>query len=265
VDQAALAQLEHVNLVEAFCLFGGSPEGAKVIRADGVAIVSSGLPFILFNQVLVETPDATDAAVAAGVDLLRRRGVPFVLNLRVGADDRFVALADRLGLVPVSERPWLPGMAIHPVPRDPEPQAPGFLIRQASDRAGLDDHIRTAAAGFGMDEETIRAVVVDRLLARDDVAIYVGYADGVPVATGAGVRTDRAIGVYNIATVESAQRRGFGRAMTRRVLDDGAAAGSEVGILQSSDAGLALYERLGFRTVVEYAGYTEPSASALSG
>ena len=137
---------------------------------------------------------------------------------------------------------------------------PGYVIRQASDRAELDDHIRTAAAGFSMDEAIIRAVVLDDVLDRHDVAIYVGYADGRPVCTGAGVWTDDTVGVYNIATLESAKRRGFGRAMTHRVLADGAAGGCTVGILQSSDAGLALYERLGFRTVIEYVGYTERSS-----
>ena len=49
--------------------------------------------------------------------------------------------------------------------------------------------------------------------------------------------------------------------MTRRVVADGVAAGCDVAVLQSSDMGFSIYERLGFRTVVEYMGYVEPVAT----
>jgi GNAT superfamily N-acetyltransferase len=88
----------------------------------------------------------------------------------------------------------------------------------------------------------------------------VGYTDGEPVTTGLGVRTGRTIGVYNIATIESARRRGFGAAMTIRIVDDGTADGCDVAILQASDMGQPTYERLGFRTVVEYRGYVDPAS-----
>jgi GNAT superfamily N-acetyltransferase len=153
----------------------------------------------------------------------------------------------------------MPGMAMHPVPAEPPVDRPGFEIRQASDHAGIEDHIRTGAVGFDMAEDLIRAIVVPTLLDHDDVAVYVGYADGEPVATGLGFRTGSTIGVYNIATVASSRGRGYGAAMTRRVIADGVAAGCDVAILQSSEMGFPIYERLGFRTVVEYMGYVEPS------
>ncbi|MBI3746412.1 MAG: GNAT family N-acetyltransferase [Chloroflexi bacterium] len=140
------------------------------------------------------------------------------------------------------------------------PDLPGHEIRRVVDAAGLDDHLSTGAMGFGLPEAILRAVVVPALIDRPDTAIYVGYANGAPVSTGLGVRTGRTIGVYNIATVETARGRGYGAAMTRRVVDDGVSAGCDVAILQASQMGLPLYERLGFRTVVEYIGYVEQPA-----
>lgn len=257
-----LARLEHANLVGAFSLLASNPAGALVRRRDGVAVLASGLPFILFNQVIVESDEVTPGAVSAAVAVMRARGGPFVVNLRVGTDDRSAAMALELGLVPVSEHPWLPGMAMHPVPADSLPgDVPGLEIRQATDRAGLEDHIRTAAAGFDMAEDLIRGVVTPALLGRDDVAVYAGYADGKPVTTGLGFRTGGTIGVYNIATLERGRGRGFGAAMTRRVVADGVAAGCDVAILQASEMGYSIYARLGFRTVVEYMGYIDAPAS----
>lgn len=48
--------------------------------------------------------------------------------------------------------------------------------------------------------------------------------------------------------------------MTMRIVDDAAASGCDVAILQSSDMGYPIYERLGFRTVVEYMGYVDPAS-----
>src|SRR3954454_12645592 len=102
-------------MIEALCLFGGYADGAAIRRTDGVAVVASGLAFTVFNQVLIETAVATHAAVAAAVQLLRARGAPFVVSLRIDPDDGFVGAAERLRLVRVSEQP-LPGMAMHPLP-----------------------------------------------------------------------------------------------------------------------------------------------------
>jgi len=41
-------------------------------------------------------------------------------------------------------------------------------------------------------------------------------------------------------------------------VDDGLAAGCDVSVLQASDMGLPIYERLGFRTVVQYDGFVDP-------
>jgi GNAT superfamily N-acetyltransferase len=258
VEPDALAALEHENLIEAFSLFASFPEGAVVRRAGGVAVASSGLPFLLFNQVIVETDDASSDALAEGIGFMRERGSKFLVNLRVGADDRLAPHMTEVGLVPLSEGPWMPGMALHPMSVDPPVALAGHEIRRATDRVGIEDHVRTGAAGFDMPEELLRSVVVPDLLDRDSVAVYVGYTDGEAVSTGLGLRAGRTIGVYNISTIEGARGRGYAAAMTRRVVADGAAAGCDVAILQSSAMGYAIYERLGFQTVVEYMAYVEP-------
>ena len=77
-----------------------------------------------------------------------------------------------------------------------------------------------------------------------------------------GRRSGRTIGVHSIATVESARRRGYGAAMTARVVADGAAEGCDVAALQASEMGRPIYERQGFRTVVRYAAYVSARGGA---
>jgi GNAT superfamily N-acetyltransferase len=258
MDRAALSSLEHRNLVETFALIGAEVPGALVRRAGGVALVATGQPFRLFNQVLVEDAEATEAAIADAVAATRARGDRFVVNLRTVEDDRFLGIVQRLGLSPLSPRPWMPGMALHPLPGPVVPTAGGYEIRPVADAAGLEDHVRTVTEGFEMPEPVVRSIVSPASAARPEVTFYVGYADGRPVSSGLGVRTGRTIGVYNIATVPAARKRGYGAAMTARIAADGAAAGCDVAILQASEMGRPIYERLGYRTVVEYMGYIDP-------
>ena len=270
MDSDELGLLEHENLIAAMALICGCVDGALIRRQDGVALIATGLPLRLFNQVIVESAEASPAALEAAVEATRRRGDRFVVNLRVKSDDRFLPLVDGLGLTRLSEDPWMPGMALHPIPAEPMPAEPmpaepmpaappGHEIRPVTDAPGIEDHIVTAAAGFGLPEDIVRKVVGLDLVGRPDVTFYVGYTDGQPVSSGLGVRTGRTMGVYNIATVAGARKRGYGAAMTARIAADGARAGCHVATLQASEMGRLIYERLGYRTVVEYMGYVDPA------
>lgn len=70
------------------------------------------------------------------------------------------------------------------------------------------------------------------------------------------------MGVYNISTLAPLRGRGYGGAMTARIAADGAAIGCEVAILQATEMGYSVYERMGYRTVVEYMGYVERESPA---
>ena len=261
MDFQVLARLEHENMVEALVIVGAQAPGALVTRADGVALIATGLPLRLFNQVLIEGKTVAPEAIEAAVATTRARGDRFVVNLRAGTDDTYLPLVAELDLVPMSADPWMPGMALHPLPAHATAApAPGHEIRRVTDGPGVRDHILTAAAGFEMPVDWVEAIMSEALAVRPEVAVYVGYTDGHPVSTGLGIRTGRTIGIYNIATLETARRRGHGAAMTMRIVDDGAADGCDVAILQASDMGRPIYERLGFRTVVEYVGYVDRSS-----
>ena len=258
MDDETLATLEHENMVATMVQAGASREGALVRESGGVTLIATGLPVRLFNQVLISGPEATDDGVRAAVDEVRTRTDRYALNLRAGPDDRFLPLVRQLGLVPVSATtPWLPGMALWPIGSVAAAPVPtGHEIRLVTDAQGVSDHVAVAADGFGMPAEWVEGFLGKAI---DDPAsrIYVGYDDGVPVTAGYGKVTGRTVGIYNIATVPAARRRGNGAAMTMRIVDDAAADGCDVAVLQSSEMGKPTYERLGFRTVVEYIGYAD--------
>ncbi|GAC1663700.1 MAG: hypothetical protein NVS9B8_03120 [Candidatus Limnocylindrales bacterium] len=260
MDDATLARLEHENMLETMSSFIANVPGRLVRRSDGVALMASGLPARFFNQVVIEDDRATADGLATAVASMRERGAPFLVHLRRGIDDLIVPIVKELGLVLLADHGPMPGMALDPIPSAVTPVAHGHEIRRIDDQAGMDDHIRTGALGFGMPDEILRAVVGPDSWQRPGTAVYVGYTAGEPVSTGLGFRTGTTIGVYNISTIEAARRRGLGAAMTERVAADGRRDGCDVAILQSSPMGRPVYERMGFRTVVAYDGWIEPGA-----
>jgi GNAT superfamily N-acetyltransferase len=248
VDDATLARLEHENLLEWMRLAFGQAAGGLVDQDGGVGIFATGLAHPFFNQILTDV-GATAPELTRSIQRVRERGQAFYVVIRDPQDAGFAQLLADLGLWRDAER--LPGMAVEPI-RDPGPVPQELHIRVVADAAGLADHAR-ALAGFGFPDEFVVPYLGDELWLVPDTTTYVGYAGGEPVVSGFAVRTGRAIGVYSISTLPAARRRGYGAAMTERILADGVAAGCDVGILQASSMGRPIYERLGFRLVQEYA------------
>jgi len=62
---------------------------------------------------------------------------------------------------------------------------------------------------------------------------------------------DDVVGIYNVATAVEARRRGAGAAVTAAAMADARARGARWAILESSEMGRSVSERLGFRQVCE--------------
>jgi GNAT superfamily N-acetyltransferase len=84
---------------------------------------------------------------------------------------------------------------------------------------------------------------------------FLGTIDGRPVATSLGFVVEDVAGIYNVATVPDARRRGYGSAVTACAMAYGRDRGARWAILESSPIGVPVYERLGFRQVCEVVVY----------
>ncbi|MFN8156221.1 MAG: GNAT family N-acetyltransferase [Candidatus Nanopelagicales bacterium] len=117
---------------------------------------------------------------------------------------------------------------------------------QPSEAAAFND----AAAGvFGLPAERIRMLTPDSLAVHPQSTLRIAVVDDRIVGTAQAWTEGEAIGVFNVAVVPEHRRTGLGAELTAAVVADGAAVGGTWAYLQSSDDGLPVYERLGFRTV----------------
>ena len=192
----------------------------------------------------------TDASVAPTVFVSGARefftslGHPFVAWAPLG-DTAFVAelvkaggsvIDDDTPMMSIAARlPTSSGLHVRPASTAEDRQAFGRLCETGYDEPGLawllDYHQCYDAPG------TIWAIAADDT---GDRGVGCGFLDGT---TG---------GIFYVATPEEHRDRGVAAAITtwlvNQLVDDGA---THV-VLQASDAGLPMYQRLGFRTVETY-------------
>jgi ribosomal protein S18 acetylase RimI-like enzyme len=228
--------------------------GWAVRDRDATAIVT-GAKVAAFNGVWAERADADPDIVAGLLDRVAATGLPFHLHLRPGSGPALASLAAARGMSEGQESPLM--VCADPARLTRAQQVSGLEIREL-DPEDADLHVAVAAAGFGAPEELLRQMITPALLRAPGIRCYLGEADGHPVTTGLGVTLGSFVGVFDIATPPADRGRGYGAAVTARVVSDGLAAGASSAWLESSPAGYGIYERLGFETIESWRVWLSP-------
>jgi GNAT superfamily N-acetyltransferase len=222
----------------------------------------SGVPVPLFNGVvLARTTEAEVCATIASLQTcIEERGAPALWWIGPGsAPANIAALLLQGGLQPAGETP---GMAIDlaRLTEGPGPAA-NFAIQKVDDIEKQVLWARVASAGSGFPSAVTRALVdletglpEPRFLFQH---CYIGYLDGEPVAASTMLLDSGVAGIYAVATLPQARRRGIGRQMTAAPLLEARQAGYRVGILQASSMGYPVYRQMGFQDVCKYAVYLQ--------
>ena len=232
-SDSELIAAAHLSFIGSFAkLVEHSPRG-EIHSTSPAFTFATGLQESLFNGCVVAEP-TTSAQLVRSLQWLSRQGVPYKVSI---AEDLAPALAEVVLLHGLEEDPVpYPGMVLHPVPAPPAPP-PGVTVLPGT-APGLADYL---PASF---------------VADPDVRVFHARLDGLPVGSSVAIRTGDVSGVYAVGTLPEARGRGVGTAVTWAAVAAGSAWGCDVIVLQASEMGLALYERMGFRTVVPYIQFT---------
>ncbi|MFD7702878.1 GNAT family N-acetyltransferase [Streptomyces caelestis] len=225
---------------------------ADVRDLPGIAVRWAECGFAFWNCVTL-----TEAGADAGLlgkrlgqaaDIMRskrRAGFLWVFEDLLGAEARpgLAESAERAGLVHAFSGVGMAGDLL-PVP---EPAHPDLTFV----RVGTDEHLRAYAdlnsRAYGMPLEDGRDGLVGSRLWRTEVHAYLGLRDGVPVTCAGTVEADGRLFVVLVATDPRWERRGYGEAVTRKALYEGArATGLTRATLHATAAGAPLYPRIGF-------------------
>jgi hypothetical protein len=130
------------------------------------------------------------------------------------------------------------------------PTPPELEVVAVSNEAEVDEFESVSVRGFGSEDDSIPPGTYHppAVLEDERMRMFLGRVDGRAVAAAMGYRLDDVVGVFGVATVASARRRGYATALTA------ASMLTETGlpaILAPSPEGASLYRRLGFEPVGE--------------
>jgi GNAT superfamily N-acetyltransferase len=233
------------------------------VELDGEVVLSdSGLPCDTFNFVCrARITSALTPVIARVVEHFGSARRPF--SWWLGPADRPVGLGPALLESGFTTGDSEVAMAADLRRLGGADQAPGLRIVRASSPAEIDDFARVTAANWDPPDPHViefyrRAAP---LLLRPDapIRLYVGYLCAEPVATAETTVSDEEVGLYGVATLAAHRRKGYGTAMTRRVLLEARDEGHTLAILQSSEQGQGVYARLGFQPTGLYTEYQLPA------
>lgn len=216
----------------------------------------SPIPLALANGCLALEP-AAPADLVAAVAWLDAAEVSYRVRIDEVRAPGLIEASERLGLVRATEA--LPGMVLRPILQSP-PAPDGVSVARV-DHANYDMYVELMIA------TGVPAPWAGPLFPRDviddaDSAAFIGLLDGRPAGTSLVVRTGDLAGIFAVGTVESARRRGVGRAVTWAAAAAARDWGCQAVVLQASEMGFPIYRAMGFEPVVDYTRYMRPPPAA---
>lgn len=254
----ALLNAMEVNLQEAWVRFGRWI-GANVHEEPGLFWFDSAYSFQLANGIVrTQFPlDGQEQKLDARIQQLTAEHV--AMACMVGPSTRPADLGNRL-----EAHGWVldaaPGMAVdlQTLSEQPRPTSP-LTIERVHDTAMLKTWLRVMMIGSEIPEAGLNILldIVSQQGYKDSPSAhyYLGWLDGVPVATSLLFLAGGVAGIYNVATLLAFRGKGIGSALTVVPLLDARALGYRIGVLQSSPMGFNLYKRLGFKQYCTFYAY----------
>jgi len=234
-------------------LCAGIP-GSFSRREPDMIIYSSGLPANFLNGVL--GPRFSSKAVSKRIELAMARFKKLRLPMRwvLGPSSAPSGLEGFLLGKGMISGPAMPGMAIDLKIVESEPLPSGLDIRRAEDMKSLRTCGKTVTKGFefpGDLAEGFRGLIEGYGISTRH-RWFLGIWKGRPVAASLLVLHEDVASIYCVATVPEARGMGIGTAITREPLLEAKNAGYNVAVLEASEMGLPVYEKLGFKEIFEF-------------
>jgi GNAT superfamily N-acetyltransferase len=227
----------------------GAVRSSELLEVDGLLLAISNLPDPSLNAAyVVRAPSDPAPALAAAEREFDRRGLSFGIDLEAGRHPALDAAVRSSGLDRLITRP---GMTAR-VDDLPEATLPrGIRILPVADRRDALALARVDALAFGGDANVAGRFHAAGVVDVDGCRGFVAWEGEEPVASAVAYLDEGAVGVFGVAVVPAARRRGIGTAITAFAIDD-VRGRADLAWLHPSPGGLPVYERMGFRRVCDW-------------
>lgn len=231
---------------ECFRSFSRLPE-ARLIDDGRVFGVRTAVPINFFSG--IATTNLAEDEVPEVLDALR----PGPFRWWISPTTRPANLADVLVRHGLQHTYDAPGMVVKLDRVDfAAPLPPGLVVERVTE---LEDWERVFMEGFRRPATDHGVWCEAYAHCGDEWVHFVGYLDGVPVATTSLLLCGDLAGVYHVVSLPPARGRGVGRAITVAALRHAQRSGATRAALQSSKMGFSVYRAIGFVPVCDLTLY----------
>jgi GNAT superfamily N-acetyltransferase len=258
------------NMFDFWRLIGRSPQVDLYDGPDMIRLTCD-VPTLYLNNVLrVQlSPGNIDTEIKKTLSHFKLKGLP--VRWMMSPSTQPADLGDHLeahGLVHVTD---FPGMAVQLTELNEVLRTPiDFSIEHVRDEQTLKQMVDTFAIGYEI-PDPVRNLFFDifsNLGFELPLRHYLGWYEEKPVGCSSLFLSSVVAGIYGVATVQEARGLGVGTALTLLPLLEARELGYRIGVLGSTEMGLGVYRRLGFREYfkfVIYIGNHEPAQTELDG
>ncbi|MET8828531.1 GNAT family N-acetyltransferase [Streptomyces sp. NPDC004610] len=226
---------------------------ADVRDLPGVAVRWADSRFAFWNCLTLTGtgigPDALARRLREAAEVMRTKQRPGFLWLFEALLDETARAALPIAAEQAGLRYAFPGtgMAGDVLPL-PEPRHPDLTFVRVTDETQLRAYADLNSRAYGFPLEDGRDGLLGSTLWKDGVYAYLGMRGDTPVACAGAVAEDGRLFVALVATDPEWQRKGYGEAVTRKALYEGArATGLTRAVLHATEAGAPVYRRIGLR------------------
>jgi GNAT superfamily N-acetyltransferase len=256
-----LIEAIETNMFDFWLQFGRSPQVELYDGPDMIRLICN-IPSPFCNNVLRAqlTYDDIDSRIEETLSHFKSRGLP--IRWMTSPSTRPVNLGDYLEAHGLNYVADYPGMAIHLVELNEDLTAPSDLrIEYVEDVKTLEQFVRVFIIGYGVPVSfgDLLFNIFSTLGFNLPLRHYIGLLKGEPVACSSLLLSSGVAGIYLVATVQEARGQGIGSALTLAPLCEARALGYRIGILGSTEKGLGVYRRLGFREYFKFGIYISSS------
>ncbi len=241
------------NLVCGMQFYGRARPAGEIRDGPVHCLIYCGLNYAAFNAAVLHATLVPDAAhlmrlIEEARDFYEPRGVRWTYWLcDASLDPTLVRETPRIfrryGMHVLTEAP---GMVADRL----DPGAPLVDLRPVADAPTRVAFGRIIGTTFDIPSAVCTAIYQNERGWCGALYGYVGYVAGKPVTTAVIAEGGGVTGFYSVATLPAYRRKGYAEATMRQALQQ--RGGPARTVLQSTQAGLKLYEKMGYRAVTTF-------------
>lgn len=260
LDAEEVLALMDRNMVAVYAADTRATPGGVVVETNSLVLCRTPHGTVSTNMAIVTGPIEADAISRLTAEVYGRRGVPFALWTREHADAALEPGLERCGFHQIHREP---GMVFVPHDDAARPTPSDVVVAPVTDDAARAEYGRLMARAFAVygapDDSVLEHFATLAAVCAPTTQAFLVRADGRAVAGATLYMAHGVGGIGWVGTMPDAFRRGYGRAVTQAVIDEGLRRGARFMNLQASPMGEPMYRRMGFVTPTHYRWFIGPA------